>query len=247
VERWTAQTARGRLIRLPLRLVPSSAVVHVLSGANRGRRWVVGSGVHGYWLGGYERRHQQLLANLLRPGNVFFDIGAHVGFYSLLASRRVGSGGRVVAFEPSPRNVGYLKRHVALNEADNVEIVEAAVSSSNGLVRFDASGDSSMGQVRDDAGTPVPSVSLDAWADEHDVHPSVMKIDVEGHEPRVLQGATRILTESRPAIVLSVGPDSVPSCRALLETHGYLMDPIMTVPSPTEFACIPLPHQRPSD
>jgi FkbM family methyltransferase len=124
-----------------------------------------------------------LLGRLLGPGAVFFDVGAHVGFYSLMASRRVGQAGRVVAFEPNPRNIDYLRRHVALNTVTNVEIVEAAVSSSDGWVGFEAPGDSSMGQVSNDAGTSVRSVSLDAWAAAHNVLPTVMKIDVEGHDP----------------------------------------------------------------
>jgi FkbM family methyltransferase len=232
---------------LPLRLIPPGAVVPVLSGPNRGYRWIVGSGVHGYWIGRYERLHQQLLAKVVSPRSVFFDIGAHVGFYSLLASRRVGMDGRVVAFEPNPRNVRFLKRHVAKNGVENVEIVQAAVSSTNGWVRFDDSGNSSMGHVRDDAGMRVPSVALDAWAAEHDLWPTVIKIDVEGHELPVLDGATKILSETHPIIALSVGPDSVASCRALLETHGYLMEPIVPSESPTEFACFPLPHHRSSD
>jgi FkbM family methyltransferase len=202
--------------------------------------------VHGYWIGHYEREHQQLLARLIGRGDVFFDVGAHVGFYSLMASRRVGSAGRVVAFEPNPRNLGYLRRHVELNKATNIEIVAAAVSSRDGWVGFEAPGDSSMGQVRDGAGTSVRSVSLDTWAADHDVLPTVLKIDVEGHEPPVLQGAANIMARMRPAIVLSVGPQSLNACRAVLDSHGYRMAAIGSSDSSTEFACLPLPNQPPN-
>jgi FkbM family methyltransferase len=153
----------------------------------------------------------------------------------------------VVAFEPNPRNIGYLKRHMELNKVTNIEIVEAAVSSSEGQVGFEAPRDSSMGHVRDGAAIRVPSVSLDAWVAAHDVHPTVIKIDVEGHEPPVLQGATNILSPIRPAIVLSVGPQSLNDCRAVLDSHGYRMDPIGSPDDSTEFACYPLPDIGRSD
>jgi FkbM family methyltransferase len=57
----------------------------------------------------------------LRPGNVFFDIGANVGYYSLLGARLVGPRGRVVALEPVVRNVAFLHRHIVLNKAGNVD------------------------------------------------------------------------------------------------------------------------------
>jgi FkbM family methyltransferase len=177
---------------------------------------------------------------------VFFDVGAHVGFYSLMASRRVGRAGRVVAFEPNPRNIAYLRRHVTLNAAPNIEIVEAAVSSRSGWVGFEAPGDSSMGQVRDDTDPWVPSVSLDAWSAEHAVFPAVVKIDVEGHELPVLQGATELLSHTRPTIVLSVGPDSLSACRAVLDTHDYVMNLIESPHNSTEFACFPRPSSSSS-
>ena len=240
---WTAQTRRGRIARLPLRLIPSRTVVRVARGPNRGSRWVAGSGVHGYWLGGYERQHQRLLVRLLQPGDVFFDAGAHVGFYTLLASRQVGATGRVVAFEPNPRNLAFLRRHVALNRATNVTIVEAAVSSDVGFVQFDLSGDSAMGHVtQDDGGLRVASLSLDAWVAENGILPTVMKIDVEGHEPPVLEGADMTLSQGRPKVVLSVAPDSLDRCRRILEEHGYRLTPIGSEASGTEFACLPLPQ-----
>jgi hypothetical protein len=101
-----------------------------------------------------------------------------------------------------------------------------------------------MGRVRDGAGTSVPSVSLDAWVAARHVLPTVMKIDVEGHEPPVLQGATNILSRMRPAIVLSVGPQQVDACRAVLDSHGYRMDAMGESDDSTEFMCRPLPDFR---
>src|SRR5437899_3136746 len=88
-------TVPGRLLRLPLALVPRSATVCVLGGSLRGARWVVGSASHGCWLGWYEADKQRAFASLVKRGDVVFDIGAHVGFYTLLASRLCGPSGHV--------------------------------------------------------------------------------------------------------------------------------------------------------
>src|SRR5690242_8873726 len=132
-----ANTTRlGRLIRLPLRLVPRGVVLPILAGPLRGKKWVVGTGPHGYWIGTWEWDKQRLVQKLLRSGDSFFDVGANVGFYSLLASRLVGSAGRVVAFEPLPRNVQALKEHLRINRVRNVTVWEAAVSEAEGWASF---------------------------------------------------------------------------------------------------------------
>ncbi len=72
----------------------------------------------------------------LKEGDVFFDIGANVGYYSILASKLVGKDGSVVACEPVIRNLAFLQQHVTLNKADNVRILAFACSSENGTARF---------------------------------------------------------------------------------------------------------------
>ncbi len=100
------QIARS-VIRAPLSLVPRGAVVPVLTGPMKGARWVVGAGTNGCWLGTYEPRTRHWLQAVLGRGRVFFDIGANVGFFTLLASRIVGEEGAVVAFEPLPATQEY--------------------------------------------------------------------------------------------------------------------------------------------
>lgn len=104
------RTPAGRALRLPLRLLPAGAAVPVMSGPGAGLKWIIGSGPHSCWLGINERRRRKPLARLLRPGAVFFDVGANVGSYTLLGARLVGDHGRVVAFEPLPENVRFLQR-----------------------------------------------------------------------------------------------------------------------------------------
>ncbi len=80
--------------------------MHVVQGPLRGKRWIAGSSNHGCWLGSYELAKQRKVIELVRPGMVCWDVGAHVGFYTLLFAELVGPLGRVFAFEPLPRKGG---------------------------------------------------------------------------------------------------------------------------------------------
>ncbi len=95
----------GRALRIPLRLIPANAPVPILQGPLRGKLWVKGSSDNGCWLGSFEHDKQRLMSSMLQPGDTMFDVGANVGYYTLLASHRVGPDGRVIAFEPLPANV----------------------------------------------------------------------------------------------------------------------------------------------
>ncbi len=127
----------GKLVRFPLALLPKNFVTPILAGPLRGKKWVVGSSVHGCWFGSYESQKQRLVAEALSPGQVVYDIGANAGLYSLLASVAVGPNGRVFAFEPVKENVLYLERHLALNRISNCFVVRAAVCAEDGMNQFD--------------------------------------------------------------------------------------------------------------
>src|SRR5438128_664952 len=97
----------GKALRLPLRLIPSQARMRVLQGGLKGKTWIAGSCTHGCWLGTYEFEKQILFQQVVTEGSVLYDLGANVGFYTLLASSLVGSRGHVYAFEPVPNNLRY--------------------------------------------------------------------------------------------------------------------------------------------
>jgi len=103
------QSFTGKFLRYPLRLIPPTMRFPILQGTLKGKQWIVGSGQHGCWLGSYEYDKQQLLTRNIAAGRVVFDLGSHAGFYTLLASSLVGPKGKVVAFEPMPQNLAYLK------------------------------------------------------------------------------------------------------------------------------------------
>ena len=115
-----------------------------------------------------EKLASNMSPQLVHSGMLTFDVGANAGYYTLLLARRVGPNGRVVAFEPNPINVAYLREHLRLNKFCNVEIVEAAVTDTDGTAFF--SGTGSMGKLSK-TGMSVETVRLDDYP-----HPDFVKI-----------------------------------------------------------------------
>jgi FkbM family methyltransferase len=207
----------GRALRLPLRLIPASAVLPVLQGPLRGMKWICGSGDHGCWLGSYEHHKQRLFHAAIEPKSVVWDIGANVGLYSLVASRKAM---RVIAVEPVAENVRYLERHIALNGIRNIEVVVAAVAGECGQASFSAGDNRSTGHL---AAGPlkVDVVTLDSLRMKFGA-PDVIKMDVEGAEYLALQGAERCLSE-HPIIFLATHSASLAAqCSDLLHSAGYV-------------------------
>lgn len=218
-----SRSLAGRLLRLPLRLVPETAVLPVLAGPARGMRWVAGSAPHGAWLGTLERAKLGHFVARLQRGMTVWDIGANVGLYTLPAARTVGARARVVAFEPMPRNLACLRRHLALNGLAHVAVCAAAVLDEAGTVRM-AAGDSPSECHVDGTGPwEVPAVTLDQWMIETDASPpDVVKIDVEGSEDAVLRGGARGFAKYRPLIYLALhGGRQRRECGELLVAWGY--------------------------
>lgn len=222
----------GRLVRLPLALIPPEADLPILSGPARGGRWVVGSAPHGAWLGTLERDKLRRFTAFLRPSATVWDIGANVGLFTLPAARGVGPTGRVVAFEPFLQNLEHLDRHLALNALGNVTVVRAAVAAEPGWLTM-SEGDSPSEFHADPAGTwRLPAITLDGWRRETDAEaPSLVKIDVEGAEGEVLTGGAETFSATRPPIFLALHSESArATCGALLKSWGYRISSLDTEP-----------------
>jgi len=220
---WDSRTLPGRLMRLPLRCIPKSAVVPVLHGPNRGRWWTVGSAPHGAWLGTLERDKLAHFASRIRPGMTVWDIGANVGLFTLPAALGAGPAGRVVAFEPMPQNLRILRRHLALNGCDGVLVCDAAVSDEPGTLRM-TEGDSPSEFRADPAGRwEIRAITLDGWLDESGTPPpDVVKIDVEGSDDAVLRGGARAFAKHPPLIYLALhGERQRRECALLLADWNY--------------------------
>ncbi len=216
----------GTCLRLPLRLLPAELAMPVLQGPLRGTRWIVGASNHGCWLGSYEYGKQRAFQEVVRQGSVVYDIGANVGFYTLLASKLVGRSGQVYAFEPAPRNCRLLQRHLEMNGVDNVSVVQMAVFSTNGEALFDSSANHSMGHLAACGTLKVPTIAIDRFVfDQAMPAPEVIKIDVEGAELEVLKGSYQTLCRHRPLILLATHGAAVHrECCRILEEHGFVLE-----------------------
>ena len=212
----------GRALRLPLRLIPKNAKVRILQGPLRGKYWISGSSDHGCWLGSYEAAKQRKAAELVRPGMICWDIGANVGFYTLLLAELVGRTGRVYAFEPLSRNREVLQSHVEMNGYSNVKIIPSALGRFDGDAEFDPGPNNSMGRLVGGGVMRVACVMVDTlFATGHAEIPDLVKIDIEGGEADLLT-AGHTLLEHHPLILLAThNADANHSCRELLTAHGY--------------------------
>ncbi len=209
---------------LAARLIPTGTRLPVLTGPLRGSKWIAGAAAgDGKGLSALfnrlEREQVELAAALTRKDGVCLDIGANVGLYTLLFARR---GRHVYAFEPLPRNVALLARLVEVNRLANVTIVPAAVAARTTLTSFTPGDNHALGRIDPDGQQPVLTVSCDELVDALRLAPAIVKIDVEGAELAVLDGARRMLREHRPALLLSVHSDYLRGqCMAFLESLGY--------------------------
>jgi len=185
-----------------------------------------------YLRGDAEIAVQKVLTERLRPGMVFYDLGANIGLFSMLAARIVGSRGRVFSFEPDPQTAARLERNVERNELRNMTIVRKGVGSTSGKHAFAPADSSSpdLGTGRFVKGGEsanailLECVALDDFAREAPA-PQAIKCDVEGAEVEVLRGAERTLREHRPWILCEMHSEANDrTCRELLENLGYKID-----------------------
>jgi FkbM family methyltransferase len=191
------------------------------------------------WNGFFEYDLSAFYLRMLRPGMTFVDIGAHVGYFSLLASRAVGPTGRVVSFEPTPSTFEVLVTNARAHR--NVTVVNAAVWSEPTAITLRDYGPcfsayNSVFQARLPAAVKaglterthsVQAVRLDDYVRERGCAPDAVKIDVESAEMHVLLGMQEVLIEHRPVVSLEVGDmdlPGVPRSRELIEkvvSFGY--------------------------
>jgi FkbM family methyltransferase len=158
------------------------------------------------------------LLHLLRPGDLFVDVGANIGSYTVLASAVCGA--RSIAIEPDPGTSRSLKRNIERNGIDGlVTVIEAAVGAAPGMVRFTIGRDSTNRvAVETDAMTREVEVrTLDEIL--HNEDPILIKMDVEGYEQEVVAGASATLKKASLNAIITETVD--PTIRTILETRGF--------------------------
>ena len=196
----------------------------------------------GYWFYGKRREFRSMFAFscLLSPGSRVLEVGGHIGFISLYFADLVGRSGRVVVFEPATNNLDYIRSNVV--DLDNIELVEAGCSDEDGysvlymdnltgqnnsLVKdyqgLSANASAAKGVKLVVSSLTIRTFKIDTYCAENSFQPEFIKIDVEGHELAVLNGAANLLScSSKPMLMVEIQADH----HAIIEKlnqYGYLL------------------------
>jgi len=163
-----------------------------------------------YFFGAYEKETVEWFRSVLAPGMTFLDIGAHVGQYSLIAAQAVGPNGRVHSFEPNPGSYRRLTANLALNDFRHARAHAMALSDQAGestlFVPTDNNlGEASLQQCVDSDTTTVKVGTADSWMETADLgnppRVDLIKIDVQGFEKHVIEGARGLLARFKPTVL----------------------------------------------
>lgn len=157
----------------------------------------------------YEPHVTRQIREILRDGDVFVDLGANIGYFSMLASSILKTGGKVIAFEPNPTNVQLIYQSIRSCNASNVFVYPYAASDCNGIVRFVTVG-SNGGIVTPHSRKQkysflVQSVVVDEFL-KFESRIDLIKLDIEAHEPAAMRGMTRLIGKHQPKIITEFHP-----------------------------------------
>ena len=205
----------------------------IAHGVGKGLRFYSGTNSKpGYLLGTTDPDQQAFLAGNLKPGDIFYDIGAHHGFFAVIGARLVGPEGRVYAFEPFAESADRVRRNAQLNNFQQLSLLQVAVCNTDGSANLcsPTPGESSdkVGLTADaQTGIIVETVSIDRWRVDDGVKPpNLVMIDVEGAEIDVLEGMIGTIKESRPLMQIEVhwlGQRFLDAFDRLLRPLGYTL------------------------
>jgi len=180
----------------------------------------------------YEPKHTRFMKSIIKEGDIVVDIGANIGYYTILLSKLVGNNGKVFAFEPDPKNFSVLEKNILVNKLNNVVLEHKALSNKTGEINLFFSeinsGDSrtySPLKVNDyklklmtnenenRKSVRVSSIRLDNYFKKIKIKPKFIKIDVQGFEPAVFEGMQDILKEQDVIFTTEFWPDGIKSAR----------------------------------
>lgn len=184
------------------------------------------------WLGTYEPELQATLRDALHPGMIAYDVGANIGYVTLLMAKGVSPGGHVIAFEPLPANLERLRANILLNGlSDMVTILPLAAANRSAAARFHVHRSGGMGKIEGASGRlghyertiRVEAVRLDDLVfRRRQPPPDVIKVDIEGGEGLALRGMRRALRQCRPLLILELhGPEAASAAWGVLNENGY--------------------------
>jgi FkbM family methyltransferase len=217
----------SHVLRWYARQYAEGSTVRIGSGHAKGMQWRRHKRYpNGYWTGQYEWPVQQAIARELHRGDVFYDLGANAGFFSLVAHCKVGDEGSVVSFDPDPANCENALEQIEINNIENWTVVQKALSDQPGTLSFARSSEGSstghLGQANSNEDMfDVEVTTLDAVLESYPP-PQLVKIDIEGAEVAALTAASKMLREVRPTLLVELhGKDRAEKVGEILREAGY--------------------------
>ncbi len=231
----------GPLAAMLTRVVPATGgmIITISRGPNKGMKLEVDRNTPNYyWLNtSYENEVDVALEKLIQPGMRVADIGANIGFDTMLLAQRVGPTGHVLAFEPDPANLPRAQRNCQINNLTNITFIQKAVAENTGTQQFAAMGEPDSHLLPDSTTAPEGSLTIETTTLDDIVFAippqplDFIKIDVEDFEVGVLKGATRLLTELRPKLIIEIhSPKSLLGCIHELQQKNYHLTPLSAPP-----------------
>lgn len=178
-------------------------------------------------IGKFEPAMQKIMVNLIRPGQVVYDIGANNGLHGLLMAGLVGQKGMVYNFEPLEENVVEIDKNFATNHITHYRNVTAAVSGRDGTETFVLAGHHKQGSISQEAGegakkVVVKSITLDTFIREGNPGPAFIKMDIEGAEGAALNGFANTIQQYHPIMVIELHtPEQDLEVGKFLQAHKY--------------------------
>jgi FkbM family methyltransferase len=182
----------------------------------------------GYLLGTNEPHLQRIIREHVVPGDTVYDIGANIGYVSLSLAKSVGPTGRVIAFEPVPKNVDDFRESIKINQLANVQLLEFAASDQRGEAVIRIAENLSTASLVWHRKNPdallltIKTVQIDQLVESGDLgYPKFVKIDVEGAEGSVLKGMQRTVAAAMPVLFIESSEAGRETTWTLLRELGY--------------------------
>jgi FkbM family methyltransferase len=181
----------------------------------------------------------KIFEKYLNLGDTFIDIGANLGYMSINASKIVGPKGKIISFEPDNTIYNLLENNISLNNVENIKLNKIGLSNYNGEASFNIATESGLSRLENKNNNleglilqtkiTIKVKTLDSFLSENNftnLKIKMIKIDVEGHELNILQGAINLLKDSKPIIILEINPGALIQNDLSLTNIVNFLDPL---------------------
>ncbi len=173
-------------------IFPLGSKQRILRGYLKGSRIILSENTQ--WaplIGRWEPAMQKIIANTVKEGNIFYDLGANFGLHGLLSAKYLGASGHIYNFDPLPSNLEEIKLNYALNGIKNFSNIQKAISNKNGNTQFNVAHHSGQGSLSIEREGPgkidVETITLDSFISNYNPLPDFIKMDIEGAKEMLLK------------------------------------------------------------